>query len=246
MSLVDPTRVETTPEATPATSRTTIAVSLAAHIVVAIALVVVPLLAQPRLPAPSRPIEAYVRAAAYETLPEPQPPGRPGARVTTSANTAPVTPSADAAPTVAPANIAPGDAAPAPAPGVATGGVPYAGLGTGIGLPGPPALAPPPPPPPAPSAGPLRVGGDVRAPHKLHHVAPIYPAVAAQARISGTVILEATISSSGEVVNVTVLRSVPLLDAAAVTAVRQWRYDPPRLNGTPVAVLLTVTVRFAQ
>jgi len=77
-------------------------------------------------------------------------------------------------------------------------------------------------------------------------VAPIYPAVAAQARISGTVILEATIAPSGEVVDVTVLRSVPLLDAAAVAAVRQWRYDAPLLNGTPVAVLLTVTVRFAQ
>ena len=93
---------------------------------------------------------------------------------------------------------------------------------------------------------PVRVGGDIRAPRKLHHVAPIYPPIAAQARVSGTVILDATISPSGEVVDVRILRSVPLLDAAAVTAVRQWRYDPPRLNGTPVAVLLTVTVHFAQ
>ena len=64
--------------------------------------------------------------------------------------------------------------------------------------------------------------------------------------MAGTVILEATISPSGEVADVRVLRSVPLLDAAAVAAVRQWRYDPPRLNGVPVAVLLTVTVQFAQ
>lgn len=72
------------------------------------------------------------------------------------------------------------------------------------------------------------------------------PAIAAQARVCGTVVLDATISESGEVVNVRVLRSVPLLDTAAIDAVRQWRYDPPRLNGTPVSVLLTVTVQFAQ
>ena len=248
MSLVDPTRVETTPEATPATSRTTIVVSLAAHLVVGIAMVVAPLFAQVRLPAPSRSIAAYVRAAAYDTVPVPQPPGRPSARPTDAVEPAAVVPSPDAAPTTAPTSIEPGDAASLPAPGVATGGVPHAGLGSGIGgLAGLPALAPPPArPTPPPAAVPLRIGGDVRAPQKLHHVAPIYPAVAAQARISGTVILEATIAPSGEVVNVTVLRSVPLLDAAAVTAVRQWRYEAPRLNGTPVAILLTVTVRFAQ
>jgi len=248
MSLVDPARVVTAPESTPAASRTTIVVSLAAHLVVAVALVVAPLFAQVRLPAPSRSIGAFIQAQAYEAVTVPEPPGRPNAHPTPSAAAAPVAPSSDAAPTEAPTSIAEGDTAP-PAPvGVVEGGVPHSGLG-GVtsGLPGTRmAVVPPPPPPPAPPAGPLRVGGDIRAPRKLHHVAPIYPSVAAQARISGTVILEATISPSGEVVNVTVLRSVPLLDAAAVTAVRQWRYDPPRLNGTPVAVLLTVTVRFSQ
>ena len=247
MSLVDPARVDTAPDGTPAASRTTVVVSLAAHLVVVVALVVAPLFAQVNLPAPSRSIEAFIQAKAYKAVPVPEPPGRPNARPTPAAAPAPVAPSSDAAPTEAPTSIAEGDPAP-PAPvGVVEGGVPHSGLG-GVtdGLPGTPVVVPPPPPPPAPQAGPLRVGGDIRAPRKLHHVAPIYPSVAAQARISGTVILEATISPSGEVVNVTILRSVPLLDAAAVAAVRQWRYDPPRLNGTPVAVLLTVTVRFSQ
>ena len=132
-----------------------------------------------------------------------------------------------------------------PPSGVPSGGVPGSDLfASGAGLPAPLSLTVP--PAPAPPSHPLRVGGDIRAPRKLQHVAPVYPPIAAQARVSGTVILEATISPTGEVVDVRVLRSVPLLDAAAVAAVRQWRYDAPLLNGTPVAVLLTVTVQFAQ
>jgi protein TonB len=73
----------------------------------------------------------------------------------------------------------------------------------------------------------------------------VYPSIALQAKVGGTVVLEATIGRTGVVTDVRVLRSVPLLDAAAVAAVQQWRYEPTRLNGEPVAVLLTVTVRFA-
>jgi protein TonB len=246
MSLVDPGRPEGPEVAAPASSRTTLVASLAAHAAVAAALVVVPLFAQVRLPTPSRPIEAYINAVAVARIPAALPPGRPSTRpAAPSPSAAPASSSQAAAPTEAPTTIGTGEAA-APPAGVPTGGVPHAGLGevTG-GLPAPPALAVP-PPPPAPVSKPLRVGGDIRAPRKLHHVAPVYPPIAAQARIGGTVILDATISPTGEVVDVRVLRSVPLLDAAAVTAVRQWRYDPPRLNGTPVAVLLTVTVQFAQ
>ena len=77
-------------------------------------------------------------------------------------------------------------------------------------------------------------------------MAPVYPQIAQQARVTGTVILEAVLSPTGEVSNVKVVRSVPLLDAAAVDAVAQWRYAPTLLNGTPVSVLMTVTVRFEQ
>jgi protein TonB len=62
--------------------------------------------------------------------------------------------------------------------------------------------------------------------------------------VQGIVILECRIDPRGEVVDVKVLRGVPLLDAAAVDAVRQWRYAPTLLNGVPVSVIMTVTVNF--
>jgi protein TonB len=105
-----------------------------------------------------------------------------------------------------------------------------------------------PPPPPAPRAvvplPPVRVGGVVRAPQKVHHVAPSYPPIAQAAKISGVVIIEALIAEDGSVREVKVLKSVPLLDAAATDAVRQWRFTPTLLNGVPVQVIMSVTVSF--
>jgi periplasmic protein TonB len=100
------------------------------------------------------------------------------------------------------------------------------------------------PPPPATPAAPVRVGGAISPPQKLHHVAPEYPAIARSARVSGIVILEAVLGVDGAVRDVTVLRSIPLLDRAAVDAVRQWRFTPTLLNGQPVPVIMTVTVAF--
>jgi len=91
---------------------------------------------------------------------------------------------------------------------------------------------------------PVRVGGKVTAPRKRHHVNPIYPSVAVAAKIQGTVVLEATIDENGNVVNVRVLLSIPLLDGAALEAVRQWKYEPTLLNGSPVPILMSVSVRF--
>jgi protein TonB len=84
----------------------------------------------------------------------------------------------------------------------------------------------------------------VIAPTKIADVAPAYPAIARAAGVQGTVLLQATIGLDGRVEDLQVLRSVPLLDQAAVTAVRQWRYTPTLLNGQPVAVVMTVTVGF--
>lgn len=103
---------------------------------------------------------------------------------------------------------------------------------------------PPPPPPPVPQA-PVRVGGSVRAPQKIYDVRPAYSAIAQSARVQGIVIIEATIGPDGAVADARVLRSVPLLDEAALSAVRQWRYTPTLLNGMPVPVVMTVTVQFA-
>jgi protein TonB len=102
------------------------------------------------------------------------------------------------------------------------------------------AAPPPPPPPPAP----VRVGGNIRAPQKTRNVSPVYPQIAQSARVQGVVIIEATISPSGKVQDARVLRSIPLLDQAALDAVRQWEYSPTLLNGVPVPVIMTVTVNF--
>jgi TonB family protein len=90
----------------------------------------------------------------------------------------------------------------------------------------------------------LRVGGKVREPQKLRYVPPAYPDPAKEARVQGVVILEATISPEGKVTDVKILRGIPLLDEAAIEAVRQWVYTPTLLNGEPVPVIMTVTVNF--
>jgi protein TonB len=91
---------------------------------------------------------------------------------------------------------------------------------------------------------PVRIGQGIDPPRKTLHVAPVYPAVAQAAGVAGVVILEATIDREGRVANARVLRSIPLLDQAAVDAVRQWQFSPTLLNGAPVAVIMTVTVNF--
>jgi len=62
--------------------------------------------------------------------------------------------------------------------------------------------------------------------------------------VEGVVILEAVIGEDGSVRDVRLLRSVPLLDGAAMDAIRQWRFSPTLLNGQPVPVVMTITVAF--
>jgi periplasmic protein TonB len=101
-----------------------------------------------------------------------------------------------------------------------------------------------PPPPPAPPK-PRRIGGDIQAPALIHRVEPVYPGVAVSGKVSGTVILEATVNEAGVVTDVKMLRSIVLLDKAAIKAVQQWRYQPLILNGQPVPFILTVTLTFS-
>ena len=84
----------------------------------------------------------------------------------------------------------------------------------------------------------------MRPPQKTREVNPVYPPIAQSARVQGIVIIEATIGEDGQVTNARILRSVPLLDQAAIDAVRQWQYSPTLLNGVPVPVIMTVTVNF--
>jgi TonB family protein len=84
-----------------------------------------------------------------------------------------------------------------------------------------------------------------KAPKQIKDVRPDYPAVAQNARVEGIVILDAVIDVLGNVKDVKIIRSIPLLDDAAIDAVKQWKYEPPLVDGKPTEVVMTVTVNFS-
>lgn len=207
----------------------TVPLSLAAHIAMLIPAVLVPLLATDVLPLPR---EYNVFVIDPPAPPEPPPPARPH-----DTRKPPADP--EAAPIVIPEGIQPEPPAfdlPVVPSGVADGVV----LGETF-------VADPPPPPPPSSEirrEPVPVGGHIKRPTKIRDASPAYPVIAQAARVQGTVILEAVIDVDGKVQNLRVLRSIPLLDQAAIAAVQQWEYSPTRLNGVAVPVIMTVTVTF--
>ena len=93
--------------------------------------------------------------------------------------------------------------------------------------------------------GALRVGGNIKTPTKIRDVRPVYPPIAQSARVTGVVVLEVLVGPDGHVQEAQVLRSIPLLDGAAIDAVKQWQFTPTLLNGVAVPVIMTVTVNFA-
>jgi periplasmic protein TonB len=101
------------------------------------------------------------------------------------------------------------------------------------------------PPPPKPVASRIRQGGSVQAALLINRVQPVYPPLARQTRIAGTVRLHAIISKQGSVESLEVLSGHPLLVRAAMDAVQQWRYKPTLLNGEPVEVDTTIDVIFS-
>jgi TonB family protein len=109
---------------------------------------------------------------------------------------------------------------------------------------------PPPPPPPPPPFGevdgvmPVRAGGTIPPPAKIKEVRPEYPPIAMAAGVTGTVVIEAVIATNGRVRDARVLRSIPLLDEAALEAVNQWEFAPTRLNNVAVPVIVTLTIDF--
>jgi protein TonB len=78
----------------------------------------------------------------------------------------------------------------------------------------------------------------------IYRVQPVYPSLARQARVQGSVELRAIISRTGTIENLVVVRGHPMLSAAAIEAVRQWRYRPYLLNSQPVEVETEITVNF--
>ena len=223
---------------------TPVLVSSALHVLVLGLIVVIPLLyVTDSLPDVPDTMMAFVAAAPPPPPPPPPPPAPARAQEPVKA----VAASPNAAPVEAPPAITPEPAATAGLdegmPGGIEGGIPGGVIGGIVG--GLPEAPPPPPPPPPPAPrGPVRVGGNIKQPTLLHRVEPIYPEIAVKAQVGGTVILEAIVDENGEVQNVKVLRSVPLLDKSAITAVSQWRYSPVILNDKPVPFVLTVVLSF--
>ena len=179
---------------------------------------------------------AFVAELPAAAPPPPPPPPRPAQAV-------PQAPSANpaAAPLEAPAEIAP---EPVAAPVNDFAGVEGGVVGGVVGgVPAVVAEAPPPPPPPV-SREPVRIGGQVSAPALVKRVEPVYPSIAQLAAIDGIVILDAIVDEHGRIQSVKVLRGHPLLARAASDAVQQWEYEPLKLNGTPTAFELTVSLWF--
>jgi len=213
-------------------------ISIVTHLVVVAALIAIPLFAPGVLPVPATTVMAFINR---EVVTPPPPPAAPVARATRAEP-----PSIDAVNRFAAPIVSPGVVGPEPV-GDATRGLirgVEGGDSTALGdLVGVAVDAPPPPPAIEPSA-PIHVGGIVTPPRKIVDVAPIYPTLAQVARVSGLVIIEATIGPAGDVLDAKVLRGKPWLDAAALDAVRKWRFTPTLLNGRAVAVVMTVTVDF--
>ena len=90
----------------------------------------------------------------------------------------------------------------------------------------------------------LRVSGNVQALQLISHVEPVYPALAKQAQIQGTVELSGLIGKDGRVRDLQLLRGHPLLVQAALSAVKDWVYKPTTINGEPVEVRTEISVNF--
>ncbi|MDD8021226.1 MAG: energy transducer TonB [Acidobacteriota bacterium] len=90
----------------------------------------------------------------------------------------------------------------------------------------------------------VRAVGGIKPPTLIKRVDPVYPEMARQAGVEGTVILEVTTDIYGRVANIKILKSVPILDQAAIEAVKQWVYEPLIIDGQPKGIIFTVTVTF--
>jgi protein TonB len=214
----------------------TIPLSLVVHTLAVLAILVIPAYEKDALPTPQAAVRAFL--VEPKLLAPPPPPPPPALRSAPVVQAHPPEVKRFVAPVVIPDEIVP-EAGPelglaTASPGGVEGGVPGGVVGGVVGgIPDAPA-------PPEP----LRAGRDVKEPRKIKDVPPQYPEKARVAGVEGLVILECLISTAGRVQHVEVLRSIPLLDDAALTAVKQWVYTPTLVGGVPVPVLMTVTVHF--
>ena len=226
-------------KSTPARDAFTGLASILLHAVALAAILVVPLLTDEPLPDQFGQVKAFfAEPIALAPPPPPPPPGPSRAAVREPAKI--VTPAGFVAPVEVPTEIVPEAGfdlgVEGGLPGGVEGGVPGGVVGGIVGgLPD----APPPPP-----SGPVRVGLDVKEPRKVKDVRPVYPSIAVEGRLEGVVVLECVIDPRGRVADVQVMKGLPLLDDAAIEAVRQWVYTPTLINGVPTSVIMTVRVTF--
>jgi protein TonB len=169
---------------------------------------------------------------------------------TPPAPTKPVTPTANMAPNTVPDHIEPSTAATTTTgdPSAASNapgsdrpqGVPW-GAPHSTGVDGPPSTATVAAEPDVP----LRIVGDVKAPVVIRRVAPLYPKLAINARMNGTVIVECIIDKTGRVREAHVLRSTStMFDQSALDAVQQWQFAPGSLHGNAIDTIFDLTVTF--
>lgn len=231
---------------TAARSSATFTVSLTLHALLIVAIVIVPLIWYDTVPLPNaRTLRTFFADIPDVVPPPPPPPPPPPAAVSrpvapVSEPVRPLETAAFVAPIEVPDQIVEEKSTfgfDEGVPGGVEGGVPGGVVGGVVGgLPQEVAAS---------TAEPVvRVGGSIAAPKLIHSVRPKYPELAQMARLRGIVILEALVDAKGRVESVKVLLSRPILDEAAVEAVKQWRYKPLLLNGVPTRFLLTVTVQF--
>jgi protein TonB len=210
-------------------------ISIAIHLAALLAIFVVPLVANIVVPTVSVSMDNF----RVEPLP---PPPVISVRPPRAGSVATPVPQ-PGAPTSAPDEILPETPALQPyVPGAleTNAGFPAAGA-----LPDGPVISVAPPPAPPKPQGPVKVADLPVPPRKIVDARPIYPEIARAARVEGLVVLEAVLDPSGQVTQLRVIRSVPMLDQAAMDAVRQWRYTPTMYYGKPVSVLMSITIKFS-
>lgn len=212
-------------------------VSITVHVALGIAVLIAPLLAEVPAPVPA-PLHPLFAATKTVPIPPEVVVSAPTVRSRSAAPNviAPLTLERERDEPVAPVGPLPPDLPPG------SGSFDPSLLGAPAGT--SPVIPLPPPAEAKPTQTVYRPGQGIREPKRIAGSPPEYPKFARDARVQGVVILEAVINERGEVGRIKVLRSVPLLDNAAITAVQQWRYTPTLLNGVPVSVLMTITVNF--
>lgn len=119
------------------------------------------------------------------------------------------------------------------------------GMPSGLTTVSPPARVPPPPPPPRKTnLQPMRIGGGVLSSQLIKRVDPVYPELARRIGLQGKVLIKVIVDERGKVTQAEVVDGHKFLAEPALEAVRQWRYSPTILNGEPVPVVATISVRF--